>query len=66
LGHARDYVEGMWLMMQQDKPDDYVLATGKKISVRRFIDLAFKEVKIELEWQGSGVDEKGLIKLQEK
>jgi GDPmannose 4,6-dehydratase len=61
-GHARDYVEGMWLMMQQDKPDDYVLATGKKISVRTFIDLAFKEVKIELEWKGSGVDEKGINK----
>jgi GDPmannose 4,6-dehydratase len=61
-GHARDYVEGMWLMMQQDKPDDYVLATGKKISVRTFIDLAFKEVNIELEWKGSGVDEKGINK----
>jgi GDPmannose 4,6-dehydratase len=52
----------MWLMMQQDKPDDYVLATGKKISVRTFIDLAFKEVNIELEWKGSGVDEKGINK----
>lgn len=61
-GHARDYVEGMWLMMQQDKPDDYVLATGKKITVRKFIDLAFKEVNIEIEWKGSGIDEKGINK----
>lgn len=65
-GHAKDYVEGMWLMMQQDKADDYVLATGKKISVRKFIDLAFKEVNIEIDWQGSGIDEKGINKANGK
>ena len=58
-GHARDYVEGMWLMLQQDVPDDYVLATGKKITVRSFIEMSFKEVGIEIQWKGEGVDEKG-------
>jgi GDPmannose 4,6-dehydratase len=58
-GHARDYVEGMWLMLQQNVADDFVLATGKKISVRRFIELAFAEVGITLEWKGSGAEEKG-------
>lgn len=58
-GHARDYVEGMWLMLQQDKPDDFVLATGKKIAVRTFVEWAFREVGITLEWKGSGADEKG-------
>jgi GDPmannose 4,6-dehydratase len=61
-GHAKDYVEGMWLMLQQDVPEDYVLATGKKISVRTFIDWAFSEVGIVLEWQGTGVEEKGINK----
>lgn len=59
-GHAKDYVEGMWLMLQQEKPDDYVLATGKKITVRKFVELAFAEVSIEIKWQGKGVDEKGI------
>ena len=59
-GHAKDYVEGMWLMMQQKEADDYVLATGKKISVRRFVELAFAEVGITLKWEGKGVDEKGV------
>ncbi|MBY3313101.1 GDP-mannose 4,6-dehydratase [Rhizobium laguerreae] len=58
-GHAREYVEGMWLMLQQDKPDDYVLATGKTTSVRQFVEWAFADVGITLEWKGSGVDEKG-------
>jgi GDPmannose 4,6-dehydratase len=57
-GHAKDYVEGMWLMMQQQESDDYVLATGKTYSVRHFCNLAFGHVGIELEWKGSGVDEK--------
>jgi GDPmannose 4,6-dehydratase len=61
-GHAREYVRGMWLMVQQDMPDDYVLATGVKTSVRKFVDLAFDEVGIELEWQGVGVSERGLCK----
>jgi GDPmannose 4,6-dehydratase len=59
-GHARDYVDGMWMMLQQDEPDDYVLATGEKHSVREFVQKAFAIVGKEIAWQGSGVDEKGL------
>ncbi|MBO9460604.1 GDP-mannose 4,6-dehydratase [Labrenzia sp. R5_0] len=59
-GHAKDYVRGMWLMLQQDKADDYVLATGKTTSVRDFVNWSFSEVDIALVWQGSGVDEKGI------
>jgi GDPmannose 4,6-dehydratase len=58
-GHARDYVEMQWLMLQQDKPDDYVIATGEQHSVREFAELAAKEVGIDLEWSGQGVDEVG-------
>jgi GDPmannose 4,6-dehydratase len=58
-GHARDYVEGMWLMLQQDQPDDYVLATGETHSVREFIELAFGHVGRTIAWEGRGVDEKG-------
>jgi GDPmannose 4,6-dehydratase len=61
-GHAKDYVEGMWLMLQAKKPDDFVLATGKTYTVRHFIDLAFAEVGIKLEWKGKGVNEKGVDK----
>ncbi len=57
-GHAKDYVEGMWLMMQQNQADDYVLSTGETHSVRHFCDLAFGHVGITLEWKGEGVDEK--------
>ncbi len=59
-GHAKDYVEGMWMMLQQKEADDYVLATGKKITVRKFVELAFAEVGITLRWEGKGVDEKGI------
>jgi GDPmannose 4,6-dehydratase len=59
-GHARDYVEGMWLMLQQDEPDDYVLATGESHSVREFIELAFAELGISLRWQGDGIEEHGI------
>ena len=59
-GHARDYVEGMWLILQQDEPDDYVLATGETHSVREFVELAFAEVGRTIEWRGKGVDEKGV------
>lgn len=59
-GHARDYVEGMWLMLQQDKPDDYVLATGETQTVRRFVELAFAEIGRTIEWKGKDVDEKGV------
>jgi GDPmannose 4,6-dehydratase len=59
-GYAADYVEGMWRMLQQDQPDDYVMATGRTTSVRDFATLAFREVGMELEWEGTGVDERGL------
>jgi GDPmannose 4,6-dehydratase len=59
-GHARDYVEGMWLVTQQPDPDDYVLATGETRSVREFVEEAFAQVGKEIVWRGSGVDEKGL------
>ncbi len=58
-GFSGDYVEGMWRILQQDKPGDYVLASGETHSVREFAELAFKEVGINLEWRGSGVNEKG-------
>ncbi|MDR3199732.1 MAG: GDP-mannose 4,6-dehydratase [Planctomycetaceae bacterium] len=58
-GHAADYVEGMWMMLQQPQPDDYVLATGKNRSVREFIETAFAVTDISIAWQGKGVDEKG-------
>lgn len=59
-GHARDYVEGMWLILQQEKPDDYVLGTGEMRSVREFTELAFREIGVEIEWRGAGIDEKGV------
>jgi GDPmannose 4,6-dehydratase len=59
-GYAKDFVEGMWLMLQQQKPDDYVLATGETTTVRRFVELSFKEVGIEIEWIGSGLQEQGI------
>ena len=61
-GHARDYVDGMWRILQQAEPDDYVLATGETHSVREFVELAFAEVGIAIHWQGTGVDEIGLCK----
>jgi GDPmannose 4,6-dehydratase len=61
-GHAKDFVNGMWLMMQQDEPDDFVLATGQTTSVRDFCDMAFGHAGIELEWQGEGVNEVGINK----
>jgi GDPmannose 4,6-dehydratase len=59
-GHARDYVEGMWRIVQQQKPDDYVLATGVTETVRRFVELAFAETGVTIAWQGKDIDEKGL------
>ena len=61
-GHARDYVEGMWRIVQHDTPDDYVLATGETYTVRHFCDLSFGEVGISLEWRGEGVNEVGVCK----
>jgi GDPmannose 4,6-dehydratase len=58
-GHARDYVEMQWLMLQQDKPEDYVIATGEQHSVREFLEIAAKEIGISVRWEGAGVHEKG-------
>lgn len=60
-GHAKDYVEAMWLMLQQDQPDDFVIATGKTTSVRDFVRLSFKQLGIELQFEGKGIEEKGYI-----
>lgn len=65
-GHAKDYVEGMWLMLQQKKPDDYILATGETHSVREFIEEACKCMDIELIWEGTGLGEKGVDKKTRK
>jgi len=59
-GYAKDYVECMWLMLQHDKPEDFVIATGENHSVREFTTLAFKEAGIELRWEGQGIDERGI------
>jgi len=61
-GHARDYVEGMWRIVQHDEPDDFVLATGETQTVRSFVDAGFKEVGIDIEWSGEGVEETGTDK----
>ena len=60
-GHARDYVRAMYLMMQQDEPDDYVIATGEQHSVREFVERAFAEVGVRLRWEGSAAEEAGVI-----
>ncbi len=65
-GHARDYVEAMWLMLQQEEPVDYVIATGETHTVREFVELAFAEVGTQIVWQGTGVDEKGIDKASGK
>jgi GDPmannose 4,6-dehydratase len=59
-GYAKDYIECMWLMLQQPEPEDYVIATGENHSVREFVTLAFRNAGIELRWEGSGIDEKGI------
>ena len=61
-GHARDYVEMQWLMLQQPTPEDYVIATGEQHSVREFVELSAKELGFEIEWQGSGIDEVGIVR----
>lgn len=59
-GHARDYIEGMYLMLQQETADDYVLATGETHSVKEFIEKAFSQIEVELRWEGEGINEKGI------
>ena len=61
-GHAKDYVEGMWRILQQDKPADFVLSMNETHTVREFVELAFAELGYEIEWQGEGVNEKGIDK----
>ncbi|MCD6199525.1 MAG: GDP-mannose 4,6-dehydratase [Deltaproteobacteria bacterium] len=61
-GHARDFVEAQWLMLQQDEPDDYVIATGEQHSVREFCELTFMEAGMVIEWEGTGLSEKGILK----
>ena len=61
-GHAKDYVEGMWRILQHDVADDFVLATGVTVAVREFVDIAFSEVGIDLDWVGDGINEKGINK----
>ena len=61
-GHAKDYVYAQWLMLQQDEPKDYVIATGETYTVRDFVEIAFKEVDINIEWTGVGINEKGIDK----
>jgi GDPmannose 4,6-dehydratase len=61
-GHAREFVRGMWQMLQQPDPDDYVLATGEVHSVREFVEKAFAEIGVAIEWRGSGIDEKGVCR----
>ena len=65
-GHSKDYVKAMWLMLQQDTPDDYVIATNETRTVREFVDIAFNAAGIELEWKGSGVDETAVNKANGK
>jgi len=60
-GHARDYVEAQWLMLQQDQPEDFVIATGQQQAVRDFVNLAAAELDIQIEWSGQGVEEKGIV-----
>ena len=61
-GHAKDYIRAMYLILQQDKPEDFVIATGITTEIREFVRMAFAEIGIEIEFKGSGVDEKGYIK----
>lgn len=61
-GYAKDYVECMWLILQHDKPEDFVIATGEMHTVREFVELAFNHIGIEIEWTGQGVEERGIDK----
>ena len=65
-GHSKDYIEAMWMMLQQQSPDDYVVATGKQHSIREFCEFTFKEIGVDLIWQGEGVNEKGIDKKTNK
>ena len=60
-GHAKDFVRMQWMMLQQDQPEDYVIATGVQYSVRQFIEMAAQELGVSIRWEGAGVEEKGLV-----
>ncbi len=64
-GFAPEYVEMMWLMLNQDEPGDYVVGTGEAITVREFVETAFRYMGVELEWRGEGVEEKGIVRSAE-
>ena len=63
-GYAKDYVKSMWLMLQNDKPEDFVIASGEQHSVREFVELAFSFISIKIKWIGKGIQEKELMKKQ--
>ena len=65
-GHAKDYVEAMWLMLQQDEPDDYVIATGEQHSVREFVEEAAPLFGLNIEWVGEGIEERGIDKVSKR
>lgn len=65
-GHAKDYVRAMWLILQQEKPDDYVIATGKTTSIRQFVDMAFRQIGCTLAYKGNGMDEQGILESVDK
>jgi GDPmannose 4,6-dehydratase len=66
FGHAKDFVKAMWLMLQQDEPDDYVIATGEKIMIKDIVNLVFEKLNLNIEWKGEGVDEIAMIKNTEQ
>lgn len=61
IGHVKDYVSAMWLMLQQDKPDDYVIATGMSVSIKEIVEIVFKKLDMSITWQGSGLNEVGIV-----
>ena len=65
-GHAKDYVEGMWKILQQKNPDDYVLATGKQYSIRQFVNMVCKKLDMKISWKGKGINEKCYDKTKKK
>ena len=65
-GHAKDYVEAMWKILQQKKPDDYVIATGKQYSIRQFVNFVTKKLNMKISWKGKGLNEKGYDLLNKK
>ena len=62
-GHAKDYVEAQWLMLQEDKPDDFVISTGIEHSVRDFVNLSASKLRIKISWKGKGMDEIGIDRM---